>query len=167
MGPVRLWSSGGNAMQRGGTGLAAVLLLVALAASGVAQAPKQKPKAKADFGLPLWVREPIEGKHLHYLKFPSKAVGGDVSYVIYRPACYDEQKDRRFPVVYWLHGIGGSQAGLPRFAERWDAAIEGGKAPPMLVVFANGVRNSFYCDATDGSRPVETTIVKELVPHID
>src|SRR4029453_14108563 len=45
--------------------------------------------------------------------------------------------------------------------------MEAGKTPPMLVVFVNGVRNSFYCDSADGKVPVETVIVKDLIPHID
>jgi endo-1,4-beta-xylanase len=45
--------------------------------------------------------------------------------------------------------------------------MEAGKTPPMLIVFVNGVRNSFYCDSADGKVPVETVIVKDLIPHID
>jgi endo-1,4-beta-xylanase len=37
----------------------------------------------------------------------------------------------------------------------------------MLVVFVNGVRDSFYCDAADGKAPVESVIIKDLIPHID
>ena len=69
--------------------------------------------------------------------------------------------------MYWLHGIGGAQTGIPRLVERFDGAIEAGKTPPMLVVFVNGVRDSFYCDAIAGKAPVESVIIKDLIPHID
>jgi len=69
--------------------------------------------------------------------------------------------------MYWLHGIGGAQTGVPMLIQRFDAAIEAGKTPPMLIVFVNGVRNSFYCDSADGKIPVDTVIVKDLIPHID
>jgi endo-1,4-beta-xylanase len=57
--------------------------------------------------------------------------------------------------------------GIPMLIQRFDAAIEAGKTPPMLIVFVNGVRNSFYCDSADGKVPVETVIIKDLIPHID
>src|SRR5262245_12851612 len=110
----------------------AVCGLVALAAAAVAQPPKQ-PKAKADDGPPQWVKEPVEARHLHYKKFHSKAVGGEVSYLIYLPAGYEADAERRYPVMYWLHGIGGVQTGVPRLVERFDTAVEAGKTPPMLV----------------------------------
>ena len=37
----------------------------------------------------------------------------------------------------------------------------------MLMVFANGGRNSAYIDAVDGTVMPETMIIKELIPHID
>ncbi len=37
----------------------------------------------------------------------------------------------------------------------------------MLVVFPNGMDTSMWCDSKDGRVPMETVVVKELVPHID
>ena len=116
---------------------------------------------------PEWVRERIEAKHGHYKTFRSNTIGQDVSYFVYVPAAHEQSKDARFPVMYWLHGIGGAQTGIPPLVARFDAAIEAGKVPPMLIVFVNGVRNSFYCDSADGKVPVETVIVKDLIPHVD
>jgi poly(3-hydroxybutyrate) depolymerase len=90
-----------------------------------------------------------------------------VSYHLYTPAVYAEETERRFPVVYWLHGSGGGLAGIARVATHFDAAIEAGKTPPCLVVFVNGLVEGMYVDWKDGSAPLETIIVKELVPHID
>jgi endo-1,4-beta-xylanase len=116
---------------------------------------------------PEWVREPIEAKNGHYKTFRSSTIGQEVSYFLYVPAAYEQSKDARFPVMYWLHGIGGVQTGIPPLVARIDAAIEASKTPPMLVVFVNGVRNSFYCDSADGKTPIETVIVKDLIPHVD
>ena len=90
-----------------------------------------------------------------------------VSYHIYKPAAYDRESQRRFPVVYWLHGSGGGLAGIPKVAAHFDAAIEAGKTPPCLIVFVNGLVEGMYVDWKDGSAPLETVIVKDLVPHID
>jgi endo-1,4-beta-xylanase len=69
--------------------------------------------------------------------------------------------------VYWLHGIGGNQTGVPRLCERVTLAIGEGKAPPMIFVFVNGMVDSFYCDALNAKRPVESVITKDLIPQID
>ncbi|MEX2138045.1 MAG: alpha/beta hydrolase-fold protein [Pirellulales bacterium] len=116
---------------------------------------------------PEWVREKIEAKNSRYEKFRSKTIGQEVSYFIYVPADYERKPEARYPVMYWLHGMSGGQTGIPRLVERYNAVIESGKMPPMLVVFVNGVRNSFYCDSADGKMPVETVIIKDLIPHID
>ena len=114
-----------------------------------------------------WVLPKVEAENLYYKTFQSQAAGQNVSYLIYVPAGYDQAQDKRFPVVYWLHGIGGNQSGVPHFVERLDAAVVAGKCPPMLVVFVNGMKDSFYCDAVDGKTPVESVIVKDLIPYID
>jgi len=116
---------------------------------------------------PQWVREKIEAKNSRSEKFRSKTIGQEVSYFIYVPVDYERKPDARYQVVYWLHGLGGGQGGIPRLVERFDAAIQAGQAPSMLIVFVNGVRDSFYCDSADGKTPVETVIIKDLIPHID
>ena len=116
---------------------------------------------------PEWVRERIEATNGHYKTFKSKTIGQKLSYFIYIPAAYEQSKEGRFPVLYWLHGMGGGQGGIPILSERFNTAIAAGKTPPLLIVFVNGMRNSFYCDSADGKTPVETVIVKDLIPHID
>lgn len=138
------------------------------ATANIAAAQKGKIGPPSDPNAPPeWVRERIEAKNGYYRTFPSKTIGQEVSYFIYVPAAYEQSKDMRLPVTYWLHGIGGAQTGIPMLIQRFDAAIEAGKTPPMLIVFVNGVRNSFYCDSADGKAPVETVIINDLIPHID
>ncbi len=110
---------------------------------------------------------PVEGKNLSYKTFESKSVDAKVSYLLYVPPQYDASNSDRYPVVYWLHGIGGNQSGIPNFCRRLTDAIETGKAPPMIFVFPNGMVDSFYCDAINEMRPVESMIMQDLIPHID
>lgn len=130
------------------------------------QAPAKGGKAKT-FREPSWLMPPVEGPNLHYKTFDSKMVGEKVSYLIYLPPDYETAKDKRYPVVYWLHGIGGAQTGVPAMAERLTKAIAENKTPPMLVVYVNGMIRSSYVDSADGKMPVETVTIKELIPHID
>jgi endo-1,4-beta-xylanase len=124
------------------------------------QPRKQQPEAK-------WVMPPIEGPNLHHQVFASRAAGEKVSYLVYLPPGYENSPGTRYPVVYWLHGIGGNQAGVPRLCERITQAIGAGKAPAMIFVFVNGMVDSFYCDALNAKRPVESVITRDLIPQID
>lgn len=92
------------------------------------------------------------------------------SYLVYLPPGYDEARNmtRRYPVIYWLHGYGaGPQHGVVGFVHALDEAIRHGRAPPMIAVLPNGLVDSWYCDAADGSQPVESVIMNDLIPHVD
>ena len=103
----------------------------------------------------------------HYRTFTSKLVGGEVSYLIYLPPSYETEQAKRFPVAYWLHGLNGNQRGGVTFLAQAAAAAKAGKAPEMIVVLVNGMKDSFYNDSPDGKWPIESVIIKELIPHVD
>lgn len=102
-----------------------------------------------------------------YRTFASKLAKSEVSYLVYLPPDYETAKSRRYPVVYWLHGLGGTQRTGEKFVAPLDAAIRAGRAPAMIAVLVNGMRDSLYCDSADGKIPVESVIVRELIPHVD
>lgn len=116
---------------------------------------------------PSWVTPAVNAERLAHRTFESAAANATVSYHIYLPEAYDTDPERRFPVVYWLHGSGGGLAGLPRLTRYFDQAVRAGLMPPALVVFPNGMRLSLWVDSKDGRVPMETVVIKELVPHID
>ena len=123
--------------------------------------------AEAPKAMLTWMTPEIRAPGVSFHTFESPAAKTTVSYHVYVPPAYDREPERRFPVVYWLHGSGGGLPGIPRVAAHFAAAIEAGKTPPCLVVFVNGIPNGMYVDWKDGSAPVETVIVKELLPHVD
>ncbi|MBD5250001.1 MAG: esterase family protein [Barnesiella sp.] len=60
---------------------------------------------------------------------------------VYTPAGYDPAGDRRYPVLYLLHGMGGDEnswSELGRAVAILDNLIAEGKAEPMIVVMPNG-----------------------------
>ena len=136
-----------------------ILWVAMLTASLGTSAPTQKS--------PQWVLPVVEARGLRHCIFTSAAARTNVSYFIYLPAIYDAQPHQRFPVLYWLHGSGGGLPGVPAMVDHFDTAIRAGKTPPMLIVFVNGLADSMYCDSKDGRTPMETLIVKELVPNVD
>ncbi len=146
-----------NPMLRRITGGA--VLLLAAAALLAQQEPKRPP---------AWVdpdRSTPVGTVYH--TFPSPSAGGEVSCLIYLPPSYKHSGDRLYPVIYFLHGRGGTQRTGAHFVRGFDRAVAGGTAPEAIVVLVNGMHDAMYCDSFDGARPVESMIVKDLIPHID
>ena len=105
----------------------------------------------------------------HYRTFHSDAARAEVSYLVYFPPGYhdDKNKDRRYPVIYWLHGMTQDQREGADFVQTLDRAIRDGKAPEAIAILVNGRTHSYYCDSPDGKTPVESMIVQDLVPHVD
>jgi len=61
---------------------------------------------------------------------------GSLHFNIYLPSCYDAQPDRRYPVLYLLHGQGYTDSQWIRLGvpEICDALIASGELPPFLVI---------------------------------
>lgn len=136
-------------------------------ATGAKGRAAAKERSRPRDQTPSWLMPPVSGPNLHYKTFDSKAAGTKVSYLLYLPPGYETSGRRRYPVVYWLHGIGGSQQGVPEMTGRMTQAIEAGRAPAMIFVFVNGMIRSSYVDSADGKTPVETVSITELIPHVD
>jgi endo-1,4-beta-xylanase len=132
--------------------------------------PDRKKPTLDQYGSLDWVDPDRTGPpHTHYKTFRSKTIKADVSYLIYLPPDYEKDKKARYPVLYCLHASGGTpRRAAAGIVTRMDQAIRAGRASPLIVVFPNGLRGAtMYCDTKDGKYPVETVLVKDLVPHID
>ncbi len=114
-----------------------------------------------------WVTAPMEAEGVQFRTFNSRTVGEKVSYHVFLPPAYEEQPDRRFPVIYWLHGLGPGINGIPFISRFYGEAMAAGEMPPAIIVFANGLPRGMWCDAKDGSTPVESMLIRDLIPHID
>ncbi|MBE6288419.1 MAG: esterase [Mediterranea massiliensis] len=72
--------------------------------------------------------------------YHSPTLGIDRCMTVYTPAGYEES-DKRYPVFYLLHGMGGDEnawLNLGRATQIIDNLIAQGKAEPMIVVMTNG-----------------------------
>ncbi|HEX8916794.1 MAG TPA: alpha/beta hydrolase-fold protein [Humisphaera sp.] len=125
-------------------------------------APTSQPAIK-------WVNPPkVQDPLRQHKTYQSAAMGVPVGYQIYLPPGYaDAGNTARYPVIYWLHGLGGSESGDGFPSAIVDKAIREKKVPPMIVVYANGGASCWYSDSPDGRRLAHTTVVKELIPHVD
>ena len=55
-----------------------------------------------------WVSPAHPAPRVQQRTFQSAVVRSPVSYHIYIPEIYESTPERRFPVMYWLHGSGGA-----------------------------------------------------------
>jgi endo-1,4-beta-xylanase len=134
------------------------------------RAPDSKQPARSSYGPMDWVDpDRTEPEGTKYKTFRSKTIKAPVSYLVYLPPGYEKQKDTRYPVLYYLHGSGGTpRRGGADIVKRLDKAIRAGRADPLIVVMVNGLRGAtMYCDSKDGKYPLETVIIKDLIPHVD
>jgi enterochelin esterase-like enzyme len=113
-----------------------------------------------------WVTDEAKAPRVVFRTFDSKTIGGKVSYHVYTPEAYGKTK-AHLPVLYWLHGTDGGIVGIRPMAKVFDDAIEAGKVPAMIVVFVNGLPRRLWADSKDGSSPVETVFITEVIPDVD
>ncbi len=115
----------------------------------------------------MWVTAKADTIRAEFRIFRSEAVGHPVSFHIYLPSAYPMNPGQRFPVLYWLHGSGSGIEGIPSLCDYFGNAMDEGKTPPMIVVFPNGLSHGMWCDSKDGTTPMETILVDELIPYVD
>lgn len=106
---------------------------------------------------------------LKFKIFHSATINGDVSYMIWLPPDYDKDEVARYPVLYELPASGGSpRRDTPRVVGVVSKDTREQRIAPMIIVGVPALRgNTMYCDSRDGDYPLETVIIKDLIPHID
>lgn len=144
--------------------LAALALL--LAVSACAQDPPTGATPPRADSLP-WVTQQVTAPQVSFHTFTSPVAGTEVSYHVYTPLAYEASTRTRFPVLYWLHGTEGGVNHIRPVARMFHLAIRDDNVPPMIVVFVNGLSRRLWTDSRDGTAPVETVFIHELIPRID
>ena len=122
----------------------AIVLVSLLLGCGSSTAPESKPSAEPATSLqPLPdAMQAAEAKGtLKEASFHSKALGVDKDYQVYLPAGY-QLSEKRYPVVYMLHGIGGEEGDWPRTG---IAKTADEMALQAILVMLDG-DDSFYVD---------------------
>ncbi|TVY10087.1 alpha/beta hydrolase [Paenibacillus cremeus] len=92
---------------------------------------------------------------------------------VYLPPSYDTSGDRRYPVIYLLHGLYGNEASwlMKGNAETTlDAMIASGQLRECIVVMPSDGgygQGTFYMNWYDGSGRFEDYLLYDLIPAID
>lgn len=129
-------------------------------------------------------RDGIEHGRLERVTYDSKTVGVKRWMQVYTPPGYS--RDKKYPVLYLLHGIGGNER------EEWakggrahlilDNLVADHKIEPMIVVLPNGNATTNtasngpsgapggrggYGDLTGWGKPFENDLIKDIIPFIE
>lgn len=150
------------------------------------------PNGKPFFGMGKWVSGieiPEEGVDYYAIKnVPHGQISESWYYsnirkewrkcVVYTPAEYDKNPQKRYPVLYLQHGMGENETSWSKQGKMnfiMDNLIAEGKAKPMIVVMDNG--NIEVFKTNPGETPEEARkrfggefpqiLVNEIIPHID
>ena len=99
---------------------------------------------------------------------PSKILAHPVNYCVILPPSYDADKTRRFPILYFFHGLGDNEqmfihaGGFNLVQDLWER----GQIGEFLIVTPNADA-TFYINSRDGQVRYEDFLVQEFLPGIE
>jgi S-formylglutathione hydrolase FrmB len=98
---------------------------------------------------------------------PSKILGHSVAYCILLPPSYDTDATRRYPVLYFLHGLGENEqvllnsGGWNLIQDLWDQKTVG-----EFLIVTPAAGRTFYINSKDGRVLYEDFFIREFLPFI-
>jgi putative tributyrin esterase len=102
------------------------------------------------------------------LSAPSRILGRAVPYCVILPPGYNEDTNRRYPVLYYFHGLGDNEqmfvrsGGFNLIEELWDRHELGN----FVIVTPAGYA-SFFMNSHDGQLRYEDFFLQEFMPAIE
>ncbi|QDK78433.1 esterase family protein [Spirosoma sp. KCTC 42546] len=144
------------------------LSLTALTLTVSAQSRRRAQLTASQSNGPVPVVSAPQARLLESMVMNSSLMNQAIKFSIYLPPDY-YVSNRRYPVVYLLHGLGDNETGWVQFGEAdriADEGIKSGELPPMIIVMPNaGV--TWYVNDYQNKVRYEDMFVQELIPHID
>lgn len=98
----------------------------------------------------------------------SKVLTHPVGYCALLPPSYDAQPAKKFPVLYFLHGLGGDQTflvssgGWSMIEDAWEQKRFG-----EFVIITPQAGTSFYINSKNGRVKYEDFFIREFMPHME
>jgi len=98
----------------------------------------------------------------------SRFVPNPVGYCAMLPPSYDSQPAKKFPVLYFLHGLGGDQSflvssgGWQVIEDMWEQKRLG-----EFVIITPAAGRSFYINSKDGKVKYEDFFIRDFVPRME
>jgi len=107
--------------------------------------------------------------HIRSIHYWSEINGLERPVNVYVPAEYEKNPDKKYPVLYLVHGWGEDENGWSNqghMANIMDGLIESGEAVPMIVVMPSGDIKT-NSDVREASGNITDIYTKDLIPFID
>ena len=99
---------------------------------------------------------------------PSRILGHPVAYCVILPADYDTDKTSNYPVLYFLHGLGGNeQMLLNSGGMNMIQDLRESKRIGEFLIVAPDAGRSFYINSRDGKVRYEDFFIREFLPYIE
>jgi enterochelin esterase family protein len=98
----------------------------------------------------------------------SRYISSPVGYCALLPPSYDSQPAKKFPVLYFLHGLGGDQTFLVSTGA-WNMIADGWEQKRFteFVIITPQANNSFYINSKNGKMKYEDFFIRDFVPQIE
>jgi S-formylglutathione hydrolase FrmB len=116
----------------------------------------------------LWATPAAAVSRIECRAAQSQVLGRAVRYCVLLPPSYDAEPSRRYPALYYLHGLGEDEQTMLNLGG-WSLAEsllrEGRIGEFLIVVPAGGA--SFYVNSRDGRVRYEDFFIREFIPRID
>jgi S-formylglutathione hydrolase FrmB len=99
---------------------------------------------------------------------PSTILGHPVGYCAILPPSYDADKTRRYPVLYFLHGLGENEqilvtsGGMTLIDDLWNSGQLG-----EFIIVTPAAGSSFYINSFSGRVRYEDFLIQEFFPFIE
>jgi S-formylglutathione hydrolase FrmB len=100
--------------------------------------------------------------------FSSKILHRDVRYCVMLPSSYEKELAKKYPVLYFLHGLGENEQTLIQ-SGGWGLIDDLGqqhKVGDFLMVAPDG-RGSFFINSADGQDRYSDFFLSEFLPYIE
>ena len=113
-------------------------------------------------------RAPSSDARGECLSLPSRVLARSVRYCVILPPSYARDSSRRYPVLYYFHGLGDSEqmfvrsGGFDLVEELW----EGGQIGDFIIASPAGYA-SFFMNSQDASVRYEDFFLQEFMPAIE
>jgi S-formylglutathione hydrolase FrmB len=110
------------------------------------------------------------GSRVQYKTYQSALMNRELRYALYLPPSYESSGTRRYPVLYFLHGLNENEM---RWSTRGEAdllldkLIAAKSIGEFIVAIPMSSTTSFYTNARAGNAAWEDAVVKEFIPMIE
>jgi enterochelin esterase family protein len=151
-----------------GWAAAAVLVAISVPYAPAGDPPAELPAPPKGFDRK---REGIERGKVEAVEYDSKAAGVKRKMLVYTPPGFS--KDRKYPVLYLLHGGGDDETGWVKKGAAdviLDNLYADGKAVPMIVVTPNGrvvKPGEKPADRFAGYDAFEKDLLGDVIPYVE